>query len=116
MSIAIRDTLKIDSSADANALGSPGISQELVSFIEQAPVAIALFDCNMRYLAASLQWEAGFGRAGASLTGLFHYEAFPQTPATWREVHQRVLAGEEVACEKDPVPGPMGEPIACAGL
>src|SRR5579864_861411 len=103
MSTAIRDTLKIDSSADANALGSAGISQELIAFIEQAPVAIALLDRDMRYLAASLQWKAGYGRTGASLTGLSHYEVSPQTPAAWREMHRRVLAGEEVACDEDPV-------------
>jgi PAS domain S-box-containing protein len=80
------------------------VSQQLLSFIEQAPIAIALFDRNMRYLATSQCWKAGHGLGGASLAGLSHYDVFPQVPQRWREVHTRVLAGEEVACEADPLP------------
>jgi PAS domain S-box-containing protein len=89
-------------------IASLRVSEELLSFIEQAPIAIALFDRDMRYLAASQCWKAGYGLGDASLAGLSHYDVFPQTPPRWREVHKRVLAGEDVACDEDPVPGTDG--------
>jgi PAS domain S-box-containing protein len=103
MSGATGNNLEIETGADENAAGTSEISEQLISLIEQAPVAIALFDCNMRYLAANRHWNASYGRSGASLTGLSHYDVFPQTPAKWREVHRRVLSGEEIACDEDPV-------------
>ncbi len=84
------------------------VSRQLLSFIEQAPMAIVLFDREMRYLAASAHWKAGHGLDGASLAGLSHYDVFPQTPRRWREVHKRVLAGEEVACDEDSMARPDG--------
>ena len=53
MSTAIRNNLKINSNSDKKTIGLSEISRELIAFIEQAPVAIALFDHNMRYLAVS---------------------------------------------------------------
>src|SRR5262249_7174480 len=103
-----RNNLITESSADESTSGSSGISEQLISFIEQAPIAIALFDRNMRYLAASRHWNASYGWTGASLAGLSHYDVFPQTPSKWRDVHKRVLAGEEVACDEDPVLRPDG--------
>ncbi|MGA7326949.1 MAG: hypothetical protein WBX25_21275, partial [Rhodomicrobium sp.] len=55
----VSDNLKMGSGADENSIGSSGISEQLISLIEQAPIAIALFDCDMRYIAASPHWNAG---------------------------------------------------------
>jgi len=85
------------------AVASFPISEQLLSFIEQAPVAIALFDRDMRYLATSESWNAGYGLGSACLAGLSPYDAFPQLPRRWREVHKRVLVGEEVACGEEPL-------------
>jgi len=38
------------------------------------------------------------------MIGRSHYEIFPDTPRRWRELHARVLAGEELGHEEDPFP------------
>ncbi len=75
--------------------------QSLRLFVEQAPVAIAMFDCEMRYLAASRRWNAEYGLGEASLAGRSHYDVFPETPVSWKEVHRCCLAGETLREEQD---------------
>jgi diguanylate cyclase (GGDEF)-like protein/PAS domain S-box-containing protein len=77
-------------------------SKELLRvFIDQAPVAIAMFDRQMRYVAASRRWLTDYGLRGGSLRGLSHYDLFPEIPDRWRTAHQRGLEGEVVSCDED---------------
>jgi diguanylate cyclase (GGDEF)-like protein/PAS domain S-box-containing protein len=73
----------------------------LQTFIDQAPVAIAMLDREMRYVAASRRWLSDYGFGDRDLRGLSHYDLFPEIPDRWREVHRRALAGEVVSCEED---------------
>jgi len=66
---------------------------QLRSFIEQAPLSIAMFDRNMNYLAASQRWVAEYGRGYTDLIGHNHYEIHPDVPDYWKDVHQKGLAG-----------------------
>ncbi len=69
-------------------------------FIDRAPAAIAMFDTEMRYLAASRRFALDYRVADGlpeNLIGRLHYEVFPEIPETWREVHRRVLAGETLS-------------------
>ncbi|NML15710.1 PAS domain S-box protein [Azohydromonas caseinilytica] len=75
--------------------------QRLQLFIEHVPVALAMFDRDMRYLAVSRHWISTFGLDGRPLVGRLHYEVFPDVPQRWREVHRRGLAGEVVQAEAD---------------
>ncbi|MBV8574424.1 MAG: PAS domain S-box protein, partial [Acetobacteraceae bacterium] len=81
-------------------------------FVERAPAAIAMFDENMRYLAASCRYLRDYSldvNAGpAALLGRSHYELFLDLPDHWRKVHARVLAGETVSAEDDPFPRANG--------
>jgi len=80
----------------------PGNSKELLHvFIDQAPVAIAMFDRDMRYIAASRRWLSDYGLSEMKLRGLSHYDVFPDIPERWREIHRRALAGEIVSADDD---------------
>ncbi|ADQ85810.1 diguanylate cyclase/phosphodiesterase with PAS/PAC sensor(s) [Methylovorus sp. MP688] len=70
-------------------------------FIQQAPICVAMFDRDMRYLACSNQWQEEFGHQQGSLLGLNHYDVHPDIPEKWRLAHQRALAGERLEEEED---------------
>ena len=66
----------------------------LAHFIENAPVAIAMFDREMRYLAASRRWLADHGLEGRGVTGRPHYQIFPELSEHWRACHECGMAGK----------------------
>jgi len=70
-------------------------------FIEDAPVAVAMFDCQMRYVYLSHGWRRDFGLGDRDLRGFAHYDIFPEIPDRWKQVHRRGLAGEVVQEDHD---------------
>lgn len=79
-------------------------SRELLRiFIEHAPVALAMFDLEMRYVAVSRRWMEVHDFAGREITGLSHYEVFPGLPENWIAAHRRALAGEPVRTAAEPL-------------
>ena len=70
-------------------------------FIESAPVRIAMFDQQMRYLTASRRWVEAYGCGRQDLRGICHYELYPNLPDRWIEVHRRGLSGEVLSCKED---------------
>jgi PAS domain S-box-containing protein len=65
----------------------------LNAFVEHAPVAVAMFDTELRYLAVTNQWLIENNQQGQQLIGRYYYEVVPNIPDEWKAVHQRCLAG-----------------------
>ena len=72
-----------------------GSERHLRAFIEHAPVAVAMFDREIRYLAASRRWITDYGFGHSNLTGICLYDQIPNLPEKWRESHRRGLVGEK---------------------
>ncbi len=75
--------------------------ERLRLFIRHAPIALAMFDREMRYLAVSRRWLDDFGLGDQEVIGCSHYAIFPEITDAWRAVHGRALAGEVVTAEED---------------
>lgn len=79
-----------------------GDSEELLRlFIDQAPVPIAMFDREMRYIAASRRWVKDYKLGELQWRTACHYDLFPDLPVRWHAIHRRALYGEIVAAEED---------------
>ena len=70
-------------------------------FIENAPVALAMLDREMRYVAVSGRWLEDYGLAGQDVIGRSHYELVPDLPERWKQAHRRGLAGEMLSGDED---------------
>ena len=77
-------------------------SKELLQlFTQHAPAALAMFDRNMRYIAASRRWCENFGLQLADILGRSHYDVFPDLPPRWLSVHRRALGGETIKSDEE---------------
>ena len=77
--------------------------ERLRLFVENAPVGVAMFDRDMRYLAHSRQWQKEFHVEELNLIGRLHYDVFPDIPEQKKEIHRRCLAGFSERCDRDTV-------------
>lgn len=68
-------------------------------FLDEAPVALAVFDREMRYLAASRCWREAFDLGNTELIGRSQYEVLPDTSAECMAMHRDALSGSPVSCE-----------------
>ncbi len=63
--------------------------------INNAPIAMAMFDNEMRFLAHSQQWYTDYNVSNSkSLLGRCLYDILPDLPETWKRCHQEALAGK----------------------
>ena len=75
--------------------------EQLKSFIEFSPAAIAIFDKEMRYIAASNIWKKDYKLERKNIIGVCHYDMFPESSHRWKEIHQRGFAGEVLSNPED---------------
>jgi PAS domain S-box-containing protein len=73
---------------------------ELCSFVEHAPVAIAMFDREMRCIAASKRWLSE-RNVDASISRRLAYDEYLGVDASLRSMHLRALAGELTSLDED---------------
>ena len=75
--------------------------QQLRQIITHVPVAMALLDRQMCYLAHSNQWLIDYDLDGEQLIGRSHYELVPDWPDNWLEADRRALAGEVISSPEE---------------
>lgn len=75
--------------------------QQLRQIIACAPVAMAMFDTKMCYLAHSQKWVKDSHLPVDSAIGKCHYDLLPNTPQIWRDKFNRALQGEIASASED---------------
>ncbi|MGB5960419.1 MAG: response regulator [Coleofasciculaceae cyanobacterium] len=75
--------------------------QQLRQIITNAPISMALFDNEMRYLAYSTRWLEEQELQGQSIIGRSHYEVVPDLKEDWKIMYQRGLQGEILSASED---------------
>ena len=100
---------------DIDAVGTRGaragrVSQldALIAFVNNAPIAAAVTDRELRFLAISPIWMADLDLPVEALLGRSSYDAAPET-RRYAAQHQRVLAGETLQGQPDRLVLPNGE-------
>jgi len=78
--------------------------EQFRQIIHHAPVAMALLDRDLRYLAHSARWLRYLGLVpGVSIIGREFYAVSPNLPVRYRAVLERALAGEVVTDPEDAI-------------
>ena len=75
--------------------------------VAHAPQAAAMFDREMRYIAASPRWMSDYALT-PPIAGLSHYDLFPDIGERWKAVHRRCLAGATERSEGERFERPDG--------
>ncbi len=82
--------------------------EALKAFVLNAPLAVALTDRDLNYLAVSPTWIIDLDTTAEQLVGTSSYAAAPET-RRYEAAHRRVLAGETLTGEPDRLVLPNGE-------
>jgi PAS domain S-box-containing protein len=85
--------------------------QLLQYIIENDFTAIAVLDTDLRYTYVSRKFLSDYNITEKDILGKEHYEVFPDLPDSWKEVHQRALAGETLSSDEDQFTGFDGSPV-----
>ena len=75
--------------------------EQLRLFIDHVWAPIAMVDREMRYIHVSRRWLTDYRVALPDVTGLCHYDVFPEIPDRWKEAHKRCLTGAVERCDED---------------
>lgn len=74
---------------------------ELLSFVQAAPAAIAMLDTSMTYIAASERWYEDYSLSQDNIIGKNHYEVFDNISDEWKEIHKESLKGQKHKRDED---------------
>lgn len=88
-----------------------GLAEKFMSFVDQSPVALAVLDRDLRYVATSRRWRSDLGVEDRDLVGVRHYDLFPELSEVWRQAHLRALEGETISRDAEAMRCPNGTEI-----
>ena len=78
-----------------------GVLSRLEVLLKHAPVALAMFDGELRFIAVSRRFLTDYGLEDVEVIGRHHYDVFPEIPERFREAHQRALSGQALRADED---------------
>lgn len=67
---------------------------QLESLVDNAPVALAMFDRQMRYVRSSRDWKSEHGLSTTATKGKSHFDLVPETQDVWTDALLQCLGGE----------------------
>lgn len=83
-------------------------ADQIRQFFSLAPFAVAVFDRDMRYMAASRKWISDYRLEDQRVLGRSQYDVFPNMTDIWRDRYKRCLAGESFDEQEDRFERPDG--------
>jgi PAS domain S-box-containing protein len=91
--------------AAQGAGGKSMLGNLLAVAMEKAPMALAMFDHEMRYLLANQRWIQEFQlQDQLPLAGRSQYDLFPTLHEGWRKMYEKALQGNEMWAESQARP------------
>jgi PAS domain S-box-containing protein len=75
--------------------------QRLYQIISEAPVAIAMFDREMRYVTHSKKWLADYDLQDQVIIARSHFEVLPQLAGKWKPIFAEALKGKALSNSDD---------------
>jgi diguanylate cyclase (GGDEF)-like protein len=79
---------------------APPPPEWVARFVDDIPTGVAVFDRELRYVAANAAWVNSFGLAGVALAGQCHHEFDLDGGLQFAQLQRRALSGEAVnGCE-----------------
>ena len=71
-------------------------------FVQAAPMAVCMYDKEMRVLMASESWLSERRLKEEEVLGRSMYDLMPWLPEKWRTIHRQVLRGDAMSHDRDP--------------
>ncbi len=75
--------------------------EQIQIFTEQTPTAIAMFDTDMKYMAASEKWKEEYGLQDKQINGVSHFSLYKMDEEFWKPVLKKCLNGENLEGKED---------------
>ena len=79
-------------------------------FVQAAPMAVCMYDKEMRVLMASESWLSERRAKEEEVLGRSMYDIMPWLPEKWRTIHRQVLRGDAMSHDRDPWERRSGKP------
>ena len=80
----------------SNSAAAPPPPEWVARFVDEIPTGVAVFDRELRYVAANAPWVSNFGLAEMPLAGQCHHELDLGSGLQFAQLQRRALSGEAV--------------------